>query len=483
MAKVLIIDDDEGMGLMLTQMVKCIDHQADFALSLKDGLEKLENDTIDVIFLDVQLPDGSGLDALSKIRNMPGAPEVIIITGAGDADGAEMAVKNGAWDYVQKPLSPKKLELPLLRVLQYRDNLKKISKAPVVLNREGIIGSSPELKVCLEHLASAAGSNANVLITGETGTGKEVFARALHGNSPRASENFVVVDCAALPETLVESTLFGYEKGAFTGADRPRKGLIQQANRGTLFLDEVFELSPAHQKAFLRVLQERLVRPVGGSDEIRSDFRLVAATNKDPEEMVARGLLRKDFLYRLQSVSIVLPPLRQRLSDIKELAIYYMDIICAKYGLKAKGLSPDFMDLLGLYEWPGNVRELINTLESAVNLAWYEPILFPKHLPEEMRIKLARASVEPTHCQTAAVQTDIRSPKVIVSSGCTPPTTYRDFRESVLAEAEKRYFRNLMEITNGKIKEACRISNLGRTRLYTLMKKHDISRFASSSTH
>ena len=275
MANVLIIDDDRAMCDMLSGRMRDMGHNATYALTLKAGLKQAFSESFDVVFLDVGMPDGNGLEALPKIRETPSSPEVIIITGAGSPDGAELAIKNGAWDYIEKPLSISAMSLPLIRALQYREDTRTLG-SPVALDREGIVGNSPPMKACFDLMAQASASDANVLITGETGTGKELFAAAIHKNSPRAEKSFVVVDCATLPETLVESMLFGHEKGAFTGADKAKDGLIKQADGGTLFLDEVGELPLSVQKAFLRVLQERRFRPLGGKREIESDFRLVS---------------------------------------------------------------------------------------------------------------------------------------------------------------------------------------------------------------
>lgn len=477
MANVLIIDDDAEMCRMLSDMVKSIGHDATSAFTLKAGLNEALSRPYDIVFLDVMLPDGNGLEALPKIRETASSPEVIIMTGEGSADGAEIAVQNGAWDYLEKPLSPIEILLPLKRVFQYRDNLKGIRKPVLALRADGVVGNSKQMQASFDSLAQAVSSEANVLITGETGTGKELFARAIHYNSPRAQKGFVVVDCAALPETIVESALFGHEKGAFTGADKPHEGLIKQADGGTLFLDEVGELSLDLQKAFLRVLQERRFRPIGGKQEIESNFRLVAATNREVDKMVREGRLRKDLLYRLRSVTIELPPLRQRPEDIKELVFHYMARICDNHGTETKGLSPEFFEALQVYEWPGNVRELINTLEGVISKARHEPTLFPKHLPPHVRIKLARDSVGEGK-RTIPKSTPVERPAL--SKDHLP--RYRDFRESVHMEAEKRYFKDLMAQAKGSIKEACRISGLSRTRLHTLMKRHGVSRLGWASS-
>jgi two-component system NtrC family response regulator len=467
MAHVLIIDDDEMMCDMLSTMVRQMGHEVMCANTLQDGIKESSSGDFDVVFLDVRMPDGSGLDVLPRIRQTPSAPEVVIITGFGDPGGAELAIKNGAWDYIEKPSSIKAMTLPLIRALQYREE-KQTRKPLIALNREDIVGNSPQMRACIDLVAQAANSDATVLIAGETGTGKELFAYAIHDNSPRANKNFVVVDCAALPENLVESMLFGHEKGAFTGADRAQDGLIKQADGGTLFLDEVGELPLSTQSSFLRVLQERRFRSIGGKQEIESDFRLVAATNRDLEGMVKHGQFRKELLFRLRSFIIDLPPLREHHEDIKELALYYAAKICGRYGTTTKGFSPEFFEALDSYEWPGNVRELVNTMERVIAAARQDPILFPKHLPTHIRIDVVRASINREAPVEFSEKGDVGPP--------SPLPNLRDFRENAIAEAEQQYLYDLMSLTGGNIKEACKISGLSRPRLYALLKKYHISR-------
>jgi two-component system NtrC family response regulator len=465
MANVLIIDDDKLVCDSISNVVKSLGHSTSQAFNLQDGLTKACSGAFDVVFLDVHMPDGSGLDILPDIQKTASLPEVIIITGFGDPDGAELAIKNGAWDYIEKPLSIRQMRLPFTRALQYREEKRKF-KTSVALKREGIIGKSPQIIACLDILTQAANSEANVLLTGETGTGKELFAWTIHNNSSRADRNFVVVDCAALPETLVESVLFGHIKGAFTGADRSKDGLIKQADKGTLFLDEVGELPVSIQKSFLRVLQERRFRPVGGNKELSSNFRLITATNRNLDSMVKQGKFREDLLFRLRTLAINLPALRDIREDIKELVLYYMNTLCAKYGKDMKGFSPEFWDVLIEYDWPGNVRELIQALERAIIAAQDEPTLFPKHLPNYIRIKVVRESLN----QKMAVKG--RSIKNSGSLKSLPQI--QDIRERAISEAEKKYLVDLISITGKDIKEACKISGLSRSRLYTLMKKYNI---------
>jgi two-component system, NtrC family, response regulator len=465
MAQVLIIDDDDIISEMLSDMVSLWGHHAETAATLAEGISKARSEPFDVVFLDIRLPDGSGLDALPRIREVPSSPEIIIITGFGDPDGAELAIKNGAWDYIEKSSSIKEMELPFVRAIEYRQE-KRSKTAPVSLKRESIIGSSPQMQACFDFLAQTANSEANVLIFGETGTGKELFARAIHENSQRAQKNFVVVDCASFPETLVESILFGHERGAFTGADKAQDGLIKQAHGGTLFLDEIGELPPAIQKTFLRVLQEHRFRTVGGKQEIESKFRLLSATNKDLSQMVSEGRFREDLLFRLRTLSVELPPLRTHREDIKELAIHFVTKICERYGIGIKGFSSDFLEALMAHEWPGNVRELINALERAISAAYHEPTLFPKHLPTEIRVLLARASV---FKELPAQESEGRQAQARSS---LPPL--KDFRDAAIARAEKGYLEDLVRISAGSIKDACRISGLSRPRLYALLKQYNI---------
>ncbi len=462
---VLVVDDDPLVRKSIAQVVQKFGHKAVAAANIAEAMTHIQDEPFDLVLCDVRLPDGSGLDILPGLKNSSSRPEVIIMTGFGDPDGAELAIKNGAWDYLQKPLSLKELSLTLERALEYREK-KQAASRTVALKRQGIVGNSLALKACLDVLAQASTSDANVLITGETGTGKELFACAIHDNGARAGRNFVVVDCAALPETLVESTLFGHVRGAFTGADKARDGLIKQAHGGTLFLDEIGELSLSIQKAFLRVLQERRFRPVGGSQEVKSDFRLIAATNRDIEGMAQKETFREDLLYRLRTLSLDLPPLRNCREDIKDLTLYYVAKFCSQYDVPMKGFSSDFFDVVEGYDWPGNVRELIQSLEKAVVTAKDEPALYPKHLPQHVRIHIARAAVAPKSAETPAEAFEALVPDELPA--------LEKAREAGLARIEREYLIHLNRSTNGDMKAACRISGLSRSRLYALYNKHHL---------
>ncbi len=465
MSKVLIVDDDCMMCDMLSQAIESAGHAVSASHMLADGLRAAVDGRFDVVFLDVQLPDGNGLEIVSRFREMPTAPEVIIMTGTGDADGAELAIKSGAWDYIEKPSSLQNMLLPLVRALQYRE--EKLARCPGdgarSFNAGGIIGDSRQMQSALTLLAQAAHSDLNTLIQGETGTGKELFALAIHNNSARARQPFVVLDCSALPQNLVESMLFGYDRGAFTGADRAKEGLIIQADGGTLFLDEVGELPLALQKAFLRVLQEKRFRPIGGKREIESDFRLVAATNRDLGKMADEGQFRADLLFRLRSFVIELPPLRAHPSDIKDLALHYMLRFGERHGMNMKGFSPEFLEALMAYQWPGNIRELINCVEMAMIAGQHEPTLFVKHLPQTIRIDLAKSSL-------ALKGRSNGSQKEARDQGFESILPFRQYRDAM----ERQYLEKLIASSAGNIKQACSISGLSRSRLYELLKSHQI---------
>jgi two-component system NtrC family response regulator len=472
MAKILIIDDEEGIRYTLSAIVKGDGHEPSCAHDLKSGREAVISGSFDVVFLDVMMPDGSGLDLLPEIVKTPSQPEVIIITALGNPEGAELALKNGAWDYLQKPFATQTIRLLLTRALEYRA-ARKEKKLLHLLNREKIIGHSPQIKSCLELVGQAAQSDVSVLLAGEPGTGKELFAQAIHGNSLRHNKSFIVVDCAALPETLVESVLFGHEKGAFTGADRTKEGLIQLADGGTLFLDEVGELRLTIQKTFLRVLQEHRFRSVGGKNEIQSNFRLITATNRNLDQMVQSGHFRQDLWHRLQSMIIHLPPLRERKGDIRELAMYFMDRFCERNKKATKGFSPEFLEVLMVYDWPGNVRELENSLYSTLTMAGEDPVLFPKHLPLHIRVKLTQDSVKKEVPAMSKPTGDQDTPQTIEA--------FKDYREKVIREAEKKYLDQLMSSTQGNIDRACLLSGFSKSHLYALLKRHKKS--GSPSTY
>jgi len=457
MASILIIDDDTVLCSMLYERLTAAGHHAVQAHTLTDGRGRVAGHAFDVILLDVQLPDGNGLEHIGAFKRARPEPEVIIITGQGEADGAERAVRSGAWSYIAKPHVIRELDLHLARALQYRRERQKVTRVPVALKRSRIIGSSEAISRCLDQVAAAAASDVSVLISGDTGTGKELFAKAIHENSRRSHENFIIVDCAALPETLIESTLFGHVKGAFTNADRDHDGLVKHAHQGTLFLDEVGELPPAIQKTFLRLLQEHEYRPVGSSRQQFSDFRLVAATNRNLDELAAAGTFREDLLFRLKAFTIELPPLKGRKEDLRELVSYFMHDICQRYSLETKGISADFLDTLAAHDWPGNVRELSQIMEQVFTNPMLGPTCFSIHLPESFRIMQVRAGFQQ------------QRPTGVTGEACLPP--WRSFKD----HCEIDYLQRLSAASAGNIATARRLSGLSRSRLYQMISKHGLS--------
>jgi two-component system NtrC family response regulator len=466
MADILIIDDNKSFCGLLSDAISSVGHKSKFVLTLKEGIQDISAHRYDVVLLDVQLPDGNGLEAVQRIKGQPNPPEVIIMTGSGDPDGAELAIRCGAWDYIEKPSSLNGIILPVLRAIDYRKE-KDAKSETVVLDRNVIVGDSTPMQMCFKLLARAARTDMSVLIQGETGTGKELFARTLHQNSRRADGPFIIVDCSVLPESLVESILFGFEKGAFTGADRRKDGLIKQADGGTLFLDEIGELPLTIQKSFLRVLQDGVYRPIGSRIEESSNFRLVAATNRDLEHMAQSGLFRPDLLFRIGSMVIKLPSLREREEDITQLAIRYVSRACSEYHLAAKGFSPEFFDVLQEYKWPGNVRELFNALQGALAAAQDESILYPTHLPVDIRAKVARSSLRGKEGTNAADRHSDGAEDEVLD-------VYKDFRARMLEDGEKQYFKQVVSRSGGNLPDACRISGLSKSRLYYFLQKYDL---------
>lgn len=479
MNTILIIDDDVEACETIESLISRLSHVCDMSHSIAGGREKLAAGDYDVVFLDVGLPDGNGLDLLPEIKQADNAPEVIILTGKGDADGAELAIKGGVWDYLLKPSSVREITLTLNRALKYRTE-KEAKSEKDDLQFEKVIGGSQGIQASLRLTRKAARADTNVLITGETGTGKELFARTIHENSDRAGNSFVVVDCASLPVSLVESTLFGHVKGAFTGAQSDAAGLVKTADGGTLFLDEIGEMPLSLQKVFLRVLQEHRFRPVGGSREEKSNFRLVAATNRDLESMVDEGRFRSDLLFRIKTMHIRLPPLRQRPEDIPPLLQSRMEYLCDQYGLEAKKFGEDFLTTLKSYSWPGNVRELFNILERAMVDAGEENTLFSVHLSRELRIQVAKAQIE--KMTGREILADDGETSIAEGVRKIGQKIFEDIFDSELpplkefkATAEKVYLSELIRQCKGETVDILEKSGLSRSHLYTLLKKYGLN--------
>lgn len=459
--RLLVVDDDPFICKLIGAAFHNKRYEIQFSHSLADALSAVSEFKPDVVLLDVVLPDGNGLDVTPAIRSAEGSPDVIIVTGYGEVDAAELAVRRGAWSYIVKGEELVQVVEAVEDALSYRKE-KRSTLPHEVLRIDGIVGSSAALRDCMDMVSKASLTDANVLLVGETGTGKELFARAIHNNSRRRQKSFVVVDCASLPETLVESVLFGYAKGAFTGADAHREGLVIQAHGGTLFLDEVGEMPPALQKTFLRFLQERRFRPVGGDSEIESDFRLVAATNRSLDDLVEQGCFREDLLYRLGGFTLNLPPLRERLLDIQELVLYHMKRICEHYGLPSKKVGAEFVEFLCQYPWPGNVRQLVQTLESALIAAQDNETLFPQHLPDEVRV----------HVMRRVTAKKLSTKERLVPDAGNTGMTLKQIREAAADTAESNYLRELLARAGGNVRQACSLSGLSISRFYALLRKH-----------
>lgn len=478
MNRMLVIDDDIEACETMESLITRQSHACDMAHTLKVGLEYLHKNDIDVVFLDVHLPDGNGLDLLPEIMALPDPPEVIILTGKGDPDGAELAIKGGVWDYILKPSSVREITLTLNRALKYRKE-KTARSEQQQLDLSSVVGISQGIKTCLQLTSKAARSDANVLITGETGTGKELFARTIHQNSQRAKQKFVVIDCASLTESLVESTLFGHRKGAFTGAQSDQLGLVKLADGGTLFLDELGEMPLSLQKVFLRVLQERHFRPVGAAQEETSNFRLIAATNRDLDMMVEQGQFRSDLLFRINTMHIRLPPVRKRTEDIKPLILSRMTYLQKNYGMAPKKLADDFIKTLVSYDWPGNVRELFNILERAMVNADEENTLYSVHISRELRIQVAKAQIkqmtgsEVTSNDGISTNDRVRKIGHEISKDIfdRPLPPLKEFK----GMTEKIYLSELIRQCNGEIAAILKKSELSRSHFYSLLKKYGLS--------
>lgn len=464
MAKILVVDDDLLLCDMVEMKLSKLGLSSRAVLNLSEAYKAIREEPYDIVLLDVNLPDGNGIEALQDFKQSVSHPEVIIITGIGDPKGAELALVTGAWDYIAKPISTRDLELQVKRALDYRKE-KASTRKVTLLERAEIIGDDPAIKSCLEKVAISAMAEQSVLITGQTGTGKELFARAIHVNSHRAQGPFVVLDCAAFPEQLVESVLFGHQKGSFTGADTSREGLLLQADRGTLFMDEVGELPLEMQKSFLRVLQEKTFRPIGGHREVKSDFRVIAATNRDLESMVDKGSFREDLLFRLAASTIHLPSLKERESDIESLAFHYMRTTCKLYSVPIKGISEQFLQILRQYSWPGNIRELVNSIEYAVTNSQNQGVLLPIHLPVKLRVMVTKNKLE-------QMGTAPRSGELLKSNGLASMPTLKESLE----ETEKKYIQTLIQLTSGDVQQICHVSGLSRTVFYGRLKKYNITR-------
>ncbi len=373
MGRILIADDHDALRRGLARAMLQAGHDVEEAPNGNIAIERLHEGTFDVVLSDLKMGGSDGLDVLRTTKALYPATAVILMTAFGSIGTAVEAMKIGAFDYVQKPFEIEEMEVKVEKALEMRRMRHELEylrhTQSDIYQFDAIVGSSGALKRVLDIVRKVAKSNTTILIRGETGTGKELIAGAIHHNSLRAGRNFVKVNCAALQENLLESELFGHEKGAFTSADKQRIGRFEQADGGSMFLDEIGDMSPSTQAKILRVLQEHEFERLGGTRTLKVDVRLIAATNRNLAGMVASGLFREDLYYRLNVVSVEMPPLRDRKEDIAALAAFFIRKFCAELKKKIDGLSPEAQKLLMRYNWPGNIRELENCLERAVLLA------------------------------------------------------------------------------------------------------------------
>ena len=383
-ASILIVDDEVGIRESLGALL----HDEGYEIATVDSgetcLEILEERRFDLILLDVWLKKLDGLETLERIRAQDDPPVVVMISGHGNIETAVRATKLGAFDFVEKPLSLEKTILVVRNALEYTRLEAENQRLREELDEQHqILGSSVPMKALRQQIALTAPTNGRVLIYGESGTGKELVARALHASSLRGEMQFVEVNCAAIPEELIESEMFGHRKGSFTGASEDKIGKFQKADGGTLFLDEVGDMSLKTQSKVLRALEEQRVEPVGSNQSTDLDVRIIAATNKKLEDEIGRGAFREDLFYRLNVIPFYVPALRERTEDIPTLASAFLAMFCEEYGKKGKEFSPTAMDVLLTYPWPGNVRELKNLVERLV-IVCPSPRIEPHHLPPEL---------------------------------------------------------------------------------------------------
>jgi DNA-binding NtrC family response regulator len=442
--KVLLVDDDR---LSREAMADWLRSEGFDVIAVADGQAAVQrlHDGVAVLVTDLKMPRIDGLQLLRLAKEQAPHIAVILITAYGTVETAVAALKEGAFDYLTKPVKPDELAIKVRQAVTQRAMAAEVARLHAQLNErygyENIIGKSPIMRAVFEKVRLVADTKSTVLIAGESGTGKELIARALHHNSSRRQKPFVPVNCAAIPDTLIESELFGHERGAFTGATERRTGLFQAANGGTLFIDEIGEMKVGLQSKLLRAIETRRIMAVGSSREIEVDVRLVAATNRDLQEEVKKGAFREDLYYRLKVVEIQLPPLRERPEDIPLLARFFIDEIARENQRPTRDIAPEALDLLLAYNWPGNVRELRNTLEGIIVLSTRERIEV-SDLPEHLR-------------QGASAQAVIRH-------GMT------------MADIEREAIRRALEQTGGRRTEAAKLLDLSVRTLQRKIKEYQL---------
>ena len=443
--RILVVEDDQTLNRLLVDQLGRFGFEVRGAVSRKTAFEVLEDYEPDLAVLDMRLPDANGLEFLSELHN---TCPVIILTAYGSIDQAVRAVKAGAAEYLIKPVSPASLELAVTRALDNVDLKKKArfwQSQALAGAGSGMIGDATSFEKVREMIGLVAPADTTALIEGESGVGKELVAQAIHDQSPRQENHFVAIDCCTLQENLFESELFGHERGAFTGADRKKEGLIEVAENGTVFLDEIGEISPVIQAKLLRVLETGKFRRLGGTKDLAANVRFVAATNRSLQEMSNEGSFRSDLFYRLSGFTITVPPLRERKSDIKALAQYFLDRRKFQRN-ESKVIAPATFKVLLSYDWPGNVRELRNVVERGILMSANSPRILPEHvsLPS-------------------------------MSDGYTARVTLNFDHEPTLDEIRDRYLVQLLESHNGNRQEVAKALGMSERNTYRLIKKLEIA--------
>ncbi len=453
----LVVDDDIGHLTTLKTLVRSWGYRVTVAEDGSAAVDEVKTQPFDLILMDVRMTQMDGIAALKRIKAHNPAIPVLIMTAYSSVQTAVDALKTGAYDYLTKPLDFDTLRLTVERAMEHtrlkNENRRLKQKLREEFDWQNIIGSSPPMRALIDMVAMVAPSEATVLITGESGTGKELIARSIHFNSPRRSKPFVVVNCAALADTLLESELFGHEKGAFTGADKRREGRFRQADGGTLFLDEIGETSPAMQAKLLRVIQERELQRVGGDETLHVDVRILAATNRDLSGEVKQGKFREDLFYRLNVVTVDMPPLRARHADIPLLAQHFMKQFASRNRKEIKGFTPRAMDLLIRHDWPGNVRELENAVERAVILITGDYIT-ERELPLSISPDRDSASSEPA----------VTGDRMLALDGMQS-----------LESIEKKAIKATLAETGGNKSETARRLGINRKTLHLKLKRYGLA--------
>ena len=399
MARILVVDDEKSLLEFLLIFLQEQGFEAVDAQSVEEARARLDAGSFDLVLCDILMPDGNGLDLLREIKSKTPQMAVIMMTAYASSKSAVEAMKMGAYNYISKPFNLDELKVQVAGALEKSG----LEAENVYLRREleekyqfsNIIGKSPRMQEIFELIERVAKTSSTVLIRGESGTGKELIAKAIHFSSPRSERRFLSINCGAMPENLLESELFGHQRGAFTGAVRDKRGLFQEADGGTLFLDEIGETTPPMQVKLLRALQDRTVRPVGGNQEIPVDVRIIAATNRDLDEAISEGSFREDLFYRINVIPLGLPPLRQRREDIPLLVEYFVKKYSERLGIEPRRISMEALRVLETYDWPGNVRELENMIERALALGTAD-VITRHDLPASLRQKVGDAAPTPT---------------------------------------------------------------------------------------